>query len=377
VLGETPSGNLLIGTGHGLSMLERGTEQVTNFNTQTGFPLTLVNRKALYVSRHQEIYIGGATGLIVIRESTLHDPPKAYDLQLTHLYIHDRKIEPGDDTGILTHTLAYTDRIRLAPTQNRFSVGFTTDNYLHLGGDEVEYRLTGHSDRWTEIRPGNDITYHNLSGGKYLLEIRLKNYPDIIRRLHIALTPPLYATWWAYLLYLLLLSATVGAGVHRYRLRRSRPIPAAAENSRTPETESAEAATGTNGGKTAEEEAVDAFVGAATPAHEREFIRRAIGIVEENMEGEAFSVEDLAREMGVGRTVLYQKIKSITGITPNNLILSLRLRKAAWLLLHAPELNVSDIAYKLSFGNPNYFNRCFREAFGMSATEYRKNNAQG
>ncbi|MDR0895339.1 MAG: helix-turn-helix domain-containing protein [Prevotellaceae bacterium] len=377
VLGETPSGNLLIGTGHGLSMLNKGTEQITNFNTQTGFPLTLVNRKSLYVSRHQDIYIGGATGLIVIRESTLHDPPKAYDLQLTDLYIHDRKIEPRDSTGILTRTLAYTDHIRLTHEQDRFAIGFTTDNYLHLGGDEAEYRLDGYANRWTDIRPNNHITYNNLDPGEYLLEIRLKNYPDITRRLHITLERQPNHIWWAYLLYAVIFPV-VGATMYLYRIRRSRQMPAVAveypkeeEEKREEKENKAEKEKEKDAEK--EKDEVYTFVDAATPAHDREFIRRAICIVEENMEGEAFSVEDLAREMGVGRTVLFQKIKNITGITPNNLIMTLRLKKAAWLLLHAPELNVSDIAYQLSFGNPNYFNRCFREAFGMSATEYRKN----
>ena len=57
VLGETPSGNLLIGTGHGLSMLEKKEGKIINFNSNTGFPLTLVNRKSLHVSRNHNIYM--------------------------------------------------------------------------------------------------------------------------------------------------------------------------------------------------------------------------------------------------------------------------------------------------------------------------------
>lgn len=76
VLGETPSGNLLIGTGHGLSMLGKKDGKIINFNSNTGFPLTLVNRKSLHVSCNHNIYMGGTTGMIAIRESSLHYPPK-------------------------------------------------------------------------------------------------------------------------------------------------------------------------------------------------------------------------------------------------------------------------------------------------------------
>ena len=70
-LAETPSGNLLIGTGHGLSMLDKRTGKIINFNSKTGFPLTLVNRNSLQVSRDENIYIGGTTGMIAIRENNL------------------------------------------------------------------------------------------------------------------------------------------------------------------------------------------------------------------------------------------------------------------------------------------------------------------
>jgi hypothetical protein len=61
------------------------------------------------------------------------------------------------------------------------------------------------------------------------------------------------------------------------------------------------------------------------------------------MENPEFSVDAFSREMGVGRTVLFQKIKGITGSTPNNFIMNLRLKKAAYFLLNAPEMNISDI----------------------------------
>lgn len=52
--------------------------------------------------------------------------------------------------------------------------------------------------------------------------------------------------------------------------------------------------------------------------------------------------------------------------------MNLRLKKAAYLLLNASELNISDIAYRLGFGNPQYFNKCFKELFSVAPTQYRK-----
>jgi two-component system sensor histidine kinase/response regulator, hybrid (''''one-component system'''') len=112
----------------------------------------------------------------------------------------------------------------------------------------------------------------------------------------------------------------------------------------------------------------------ATNALDQKFIGQATLIVEANMENPDFNVEIFSKEMGVGRTVLFQKIKGITGSTPNNFIMNLRLRKAAYLLVNSPEMNISDIAYRLGFGNPQYFNKCFKELFGLAPTQYRKKN---
>ena len=105
---------------------------------------------------------------------------------------------------------------------------------------------------------------------------------------------------------------------------------------------------------------------------DEEFVEKALRLVEDNMENPEFSVDVFSREMGVGRTVLFQKIKGITGSTPNNFIMNLRLKKAAYFLQNSPEMNISDIAYRLGFGNPQYFNKCFKELFDIAPTQYRK-----
>ena len=218
-LEDTPSGNLLIGTGHGLSMLDKRSGKITNFNSKTGFPLTLVNRKSLHVARNENIYIGGTTGMIAIREKNLFYPPKVYNLELTQLYINNQEINPGDETDILQHSFAYTDKIVLDHAQNMFSIGFSTDNFLHIGGGEVEFRLEGYKDQWSEHLSGNYITYTNLSPDDYLFQIRLKNFPEIARSLQITITPPFYATWWAYTLYVIVILAILFFVIREYRIR--------------------------------------------------------------------------------------------------------------------------------------------------------------
>jgi AraC-like DNA-binding protein len=76
--------------------------------------------------------------------------------------------------------------------------------------------------------------------------------------------------------------------------------------------------------------------------------------------------------MALGRTRLFTKIKGITGQTPNDFILNVRMKKAAHMLTNNPGYNISDITYMLGFSSPKYFAKCFKEQFGVSPSTYRK-----
>ncbi|MBI9057358.1 MAG: response regulator [Labilibaculum sp.] len=112
-----------------------------------------------------------------------------------------------------------------------------------------------------------------------------------------------------------------------------------------------------------------------TNSIDQKVLKLAKEIVEQNLDNTEFDVQEFAREMGIGRTRLYSKIKGVTGQTPNEFILSTRLKKAADMLLtNEEEMNVSEIAYSVGFSTPRYFSRCFREHFGVSPSRYGKAN---
>lgn len=109
----------------------------------------------------------------------------------------------------------------------------------------------------------------------------------------------------------------------------------------------------------------------ATTEMDRKFIDQATAIVENHLHGE-IDVNLLAAGMGLSRSSLFSKLKGVTGLTPNTFISNIRLKKAADMLQHSHELNISQIAYHLGFSSPRYFNKCFKELYGYAPQEYRK-----
>lgn len=110
----------------------------------------------------------------------------------------------------------------------------------------------------------------------------------------------------------------------------------------------------------------------ATNPMDKELLDRAMIIIEEHMDDTEFNVNIFAREMGMARTNLFTKLKAITGQTPNDFILTIRLKKGAVMLRNNPELNISEISDKIGFSSSRYFSKCFKDIYHVSPLAYRR-----
>ena len=106
---------------------------------------------------------------------------------------------------------------------------------------------------------------------------------------------------------------------------------------------------------------------------DEEFIKKAIQVVEQNLQNPDFSTQTLAQEVAMSQSTLYRKIKALTGDSVNAFIRSVRIKRAAQYLQES-QLNISEIAYKVGFGDVKYFRKCFRKQFEMSPTDYIKSS---
>ncbi len=102
-----------------------------------------------------------------------------------------------------------------------------------------------------------------------------------------------------------------------------------------------------------------------------EFLKSAMAWIGENIENSDLTIDQLATHLGMGRTTMYNKLKSLTGKSPVELIKEYRINKAR-VLLSTGQFAVSEVAYKVGFSDPGYFSRCFREQNKMSPAEFMK-----
>ncbi len=101
------------------------------------------------------------------------------------------------------------------------------------------------------------------------------------------------------------------------------------------------------------------------------FIEKVSAIINENIENETLNTEELAKQLGMSKTLVYLKLKKLLNMSGSDYIQSLRFKKAIELMADFNR-NISDIAYEVGFSDPNYFSKVFKKLYGKTPTEYRK-----
>lgn len=103
---------------------------------------------------------------------------------------------------------------------------------------------------------------------------------------------------------------------------------------------------------------------------ESAFIHKAILLVENNLQNSNFSIENMVDELNMSQSTLYRKVKSLTGLSLTSFIRSIRLKKAAHLIL-IEDLNLSQIAYEVGFNDYKYFKISFEKQFDCLPSKYK------
>ncbi|MBD2755280.1 hybrid sensor histidine kinase/response regulator transcription factor [Spirosoma validum] len=107
---------------------------------------------------------------------------------------------------------------------------------------------------------------------------------------------------------------------------------------------------------------------------DEQFLRKALAVTEANLANASFDVALFSRELGLSRPQLHRKLTALTDQSPNEFIRAIRLQRAA-ALLGQQQGNVAEVAYQVGFSSPNYFTKCFRNAYGQTPTEYAQRRA--
>ncbi len=101
-----------------------------------------------------------------------------------------------------------------------------------------------------------------------------------------------------------------------------------------------------------------------------DFVLQATRIIEKKIHLEKYSLEMFANDLFMSKSSLNKKVKTITGLTPNEFIENVKFNFSLKLFQES-DLSIKEIAYSSGFNDPKYFTRRFKKEYGITPKAYK------
>ncbi len=193
-------GNLWLSTNDGLVKFKPGTKSVTAYTQADGLQGNEYNSGAYFKSRDGELFFGGINGFDAFCPDEIQHDTYEPPVVMTGIYLFNKALAIGDNSGILRQSLQNTKSIALDYKQNVLSLTFAALDYTEPGKNKYEYRLIGFDHDFISSGTSRTVTYTNLDPGKYTFVARGTNsdgtWSTHEARLRIEVLPPFWMTWW-------------------------------------------------------------------------------------------------------------------------------------------------------------------------------------
>jgi ligand-binding sensor domain-containing protein len=209
---EDEKGKLWIGTGSGISKFDINEETFTNFSISDGLIGNEFNSSAAFRSEGGLMFLGSSNGLNVFKPEEIRQSSYQPAILITDFLIFNRPVKPGRNSPLIKNIII-TEQIKLSYSQNVFSFQFAALDFNSPYSNQYAYIMEGFEDDWTSSKARRFVTYTNLDPGEYTFKVKATNsdglWNDNITSLRVIITPPVWATWYAYVFYVLFFIAVL------------------------------------------------------------------------------------------------------------------------------------------------------------------------
>lgn len=221
-------GRLWISTNKGLSCLHPDSGNIQNYTVADGLFSNAFQGSSVLQRHDGQLLFGTDQGFHLINPLSIPSNPHTHPALITDLFINHQSVD-GHNSNMKGLKLLKDNDFTLESDQNTLTLVFTALNYTRPKNNKFRYLMEGWDSNWQETQKTNQVTYHNLPPGKYTFRVKAANNDGLWNEspatLNIQIAPPLWRSWPALILYLLLLTALIYL-LFRFRSRRVHPVPA-------------------------------------------------------------------------------------------------------------------------------------------------------
>jgi len=225
------AGNIWGSTNRGLFCMLAGSKknnaapEFRLLSTSDGLQADEFNTNAFCKLGNGNLVFGGVNGLNIFNPQKVLASSFTPNVFITGIQIGNKMLAPGDQTGVLKETIENTQSITLNYLQDVVTLEFSSLDLTEPQKNKYRYQLVGIDKEWIESGTRRTATYLHLPSGTYVFKVQGSNsqgiWSDQIAELKIKILPPWWLSWWAYVIYALLIALAIRAYV-KFNINKAR-----------------------------------------------------------------------------------------------------------------------------------------------------------
>ncbi len=222
-ISQDDAGYLWISTNAGISRFDPVKERFSNYSTSDGLIESEFNRHHELRLPDGRIAMGGLKGYSVFNPTEFTDDTFEPEVKIVGVSVNGKNLQYPIDSAKLQVPLNSLSTLALSYNENTIGLFVSSDQYNMPEKIKFRFMLEGLDNSWIENGSERDIRFNKLPYGNYTLLINASN-PDgywspRVRRLDLIIQPPLWFTWWAYLIYVTVVGLVARAYWRGYKKR--------------------------------------------------------------------------------------------------------------------------------------------------------------
>lgn len=207
---EDNEGNLWLSTDNGLARFHPQLGNYKTYTTSDGIAGNKFSNNACFKDTDGQLYFGGNNGLTTFYATHLQTNIQAAPVQVTALKLFGNTVGINDKSELLRNDISYTPSLQFAHDQSTFTIEYALLNFIKPEKNKYAFMLEGIETQWN-YTTSTAATYTNLPAGHYTFLVKGANNDGVWSaspaRMGITILPPIWKTWYAYTLYILLAGA--------------------------------------------------------------------------------------------------------------------------------------------------------------------------
>ena len=222
-------GTIWCSTNKGIFRLNQRTKQIVGYQKTDGLPGNEFNRAHKFAFADGRLCFGGLDGYTIFdpADFVFNTMQQDVPVMLTGFQINNRSQNIDVAGSIVQEPLSTLSSVQLNHNENYLRFEFAAMHFNQPLKTKYRYRLEGVDKEWIENGNNNTASYAALPPGTYTLHINASTtngeWSNFERTLHIRINSPMWATWWAYMIYAFLLFF-IARQYFIFRVKRFRTI---------------------------------------------------------------------------------------------------------------------------------------------------------